>query len=169
MGDCDNYPSSYVSGPYDCLGYCDDFDGDSVCDLLDNCPSISNPAQINSDNDSLGDLCDNCDFNSNEDQIDIDNDGIGDICDDSISITENESIDYNIFPNPFSDFTIVTFDNSSSKRTSLRIIEFTGRVVYSESFETNYLKIEKNRLSSGPYIIEFKQNENVERDLIIIN
>ncbi len=169
LGDCDNYPSSYVSGPYDCLGYCDDFDGDSVCDLLDNCPSISNPAQINSDNDSLGDLCDNCDFTSNEDQIDIDNDGIGDICDDSISITENESIDYNIFPNPFSDFTIVTFDNSSSTRTSLRIIEFTGRVVYSESFETNYLKIEKNRLSSGPYIIEFKQNENVEIDLIIIN
>ena len=117
------------------------------------CPSISNPAQINLNVDSLGDLCDNCDFTSNEDQIKCDNDGIGDICDDSISITENESIDYNIFPNPFSDFTIVTFDNSSSKKTVRESLNLRVELLYSESFETNYLKIEKNRLSLLDHIL----------------
>ena len=70
----------------------DDFDG--VADEIDNCPSISNPAQYDYDMDGLGDACDgdidndnvlnevdNCVFAQNEDQSDLDDDGIGDLCD----------------------------------------------------------------------------------------
>lgn len=37
----------------------DDLDLDSVPDDVDNCPSLSNTDQIDSDGDGIGDLCDN--------------------------------------------------------------------------------------------------------------
>jgi hypothetical protein len=45
-----------------------DFDGDSIADIDDNCVSLSNTDQLNSDNDSFGDVCDD----------DDDDDGISD-------------------------------------------------------------------------------------------
>ncbi|MBW2975641.1 lamin tail domain-containing protein [Candidatus Woesearchaeota archaeon] len=57
-------------------------DEDSLGDACDNCNLVSNEDQANSDTDTWGDACDNCDLVSNEDQADIDNDGIGDRCDD---------------------------------------------------------------------------------------
>ena len=58
-----------------------DFDGDNVPNIIDNCPCIANPDQIDSDGDGVGDVCDNCVNNHNPDQRDFDKDGIGDICD----------------------------------------------------------------------------------------
>lgn len=40
-----------------------DSDGDGTNDSKDNCPSITNPSQIDSDKDSIGD---NCEQNNNE-------------------------------------------------------------------------------------------------------
>jgi cysteine-rich repeat protein len=37
-----------------------DTDGDGVCDALDDCPSVADPAQTNGDADPLGDACDPC-------------------------------------------------------------------------------------------------------------
>lgn len=37
-----------------------DGDGDSVCDVLDNCAVVANPSQTNGDADALGDACDPC-------------------------------------------------------------------------------------------------------------
>jgi hypothetical protein len=37
-----------------------DSDGDTVCDVEDNCQTIANPTQDNGDGDSLGDACDPC-------------------------------------------------------------------------------------------------------------
>ena len=61
--------------------------GDNLCSssLLtncdDNCLTISNPTQINSDSDLLGDACDNCPNRVNADQQDSDRDGVGNVCD----------------------------------------------------------------------------------------
>jgi len=80
---------------------CADADGDTVCDVADNCPTVSNPEQGDSDGDGIGDACDacphdplndqdgdgicsgmdNCPTVANPDQIDTDGDGLGDACD----------------------------------------------------------------------------------------
>jgi hypothetical protein len=71
-----------------------DTDGDGVPDGLDNCPTVYNPDQIDTDGDGQGDACDpdddddgvedgsdNCPLTSNPDQTDTDEDGQGDACD----------------------------------------------------------------------------------------
>lgn len=58
-----------------------DMDEDGVPDEVDNCLTIANPDQANSDSDSLGDACDNCPYHDNDDQADGDEDGAGDACD----------------------------------------------------------------------------------------
>jgi Thrombospondin type 3 repeat len=72
-----------------------DSDGDGVVDDADNCPSVPNTNQLNTDGaDDGGDVCDddddndtwqdfydNCPLISNPDQADSDGDGKGDVCD----------------------------------------------------------------------------------------
>ncbi|MHA7841947.1 MAG: choice-of-anchor B family protein [Winogradskyella sp.] len=73
-----------------------DTDNDTVLDSNDNCPSIANEDQLDTDSDGLGDACDddddndgildsndNCPLSANPLQEDADNDGIGDACDDN--------------------------------------------------------------------------------------
>jgi hypothetical protein len=72
----------------------DEADGDGVPDATDNCPTVSNPAQTDSDSDGLGDACDpdndndgvadsgdNCPFTANPFQENFDGDALGDACD----------------------------------------------------------------------------------------
>jgi len=47
-----------------------DLDDDGALGMEDNCPSVANPDQNDSDRDTLGDACDNCRDISNADQRD---------------------------------------------------------------------------------------------------
>lgn len=85
-----------------------DTDGDGVTLPGDNCPTVANPSQTDTDNDGAGDLCDaspngpdadgdgvptasdNCPNASNPGQEDADLDGIGDACD-STSDTDTDT------------------------------------------------------------------------------
>ena len=79
-----------------------DADGDGIGNNADNCPTVANSEQLDSDNDGRGDACDtdggsdgafdsdgdgivddadNCPTVANSDQLDSDNDGLGDACD----------------------------------------------------------------------------------------
>ena len=69
-----------------------DEDGDGVAADSDNCPSVANPGQENSDDDFPGDACDNCPNASNPLQEDADGDGIGDACDDTAILINGTAI-----------------------------------------------------------------------------
>jgi hypothetical protein len=73
-----------------------DPDGDGLNSPQDNCPSVYNPGQQDSDHDGVGDACDkdkdndgipdlydNCPTTSNTSQVDTDHDGVGDACEKS--------------------------------------------------------------------------------------
>ncbi len=55
-------------------------DGDPSGDACDNCPALTNAGQENRDGDSRGDICDNCPTIANSSQADSDGNGIGDAC-----------------------------------------------------------------------------------------
>jgi len=57
-----------------------DIDGDGLCADVDNCPSMSNSDQTDSDSDGFGDVCDDFDSDPSE-WADSDGDGIGDNAD----------------------------------------------------------------------------------------
>lgn len=72
-----------------------DTDGDGVPDGLDNCPTLTNPDQLDSDENGIGDACevgldsdadgvldavDNCPTVANAEQADADGNGVGDEC-----------------------------------------------------------------------------------------
>ncbi|MBS3796360.1 thrombospondin type 3 repeat-containing protein [Pseudoalteromonas sp. BDTF-M6] len=91
-----------------------DDDGDGIANGVDNCPSVNNPDQIDSDFDGIGNACDvdndndglnneldNCPLVTNFDQLDNDLDTIGDECDPDddndgiIDISDNCQFDSN--------------------------------------------------------------------------
>jgi uncharacterized repeat protein (TIGR01451 family) len=68
-------------------------DGDGFDDSEDNCPTVSNAAQLDQDNDGTGDVCDNCVAIANADQADGDGDGVGDACDNCPTVSNADQAD----------------------------------------------------------------------------
>ena len=81
-----------------------DSDGDGILDGNDNCISVPNTSQVDTDNDGVGDMCDdsdadgdgildrddNCIETINRRQLDTDNDGVGNACNGNIDSDGDE-------------------------------------------------------------------------------
>jgi len=169
LNDCGNYPSISLGGAYDCLGYCADYideveflddgsynpsfgqliigdlDGDGVCNMFDNCPEDANPAQEDFDNPG----------------------GTGDACD-GIGLDEEDLFSYSIYPNPFSDHSIISFETSNFFKTVIKIFEPSGRLIYYNSTDESFDKIFKSNLASGFYVLEINQGNKFARDFLVI-
>ncbi len=59
----------------------EDFDGDTILNIDDNCPLVSNKSQADQDEDRIGDPCDNAVEVKNFSQLDVDLDGVADLID----------------------------------------------------------------------------------------
>ena len=79
-------PSGYVCVDSDGDGFGDPGHPENTC-ALDNCPSIFNADQADTDGDGVGNVCDNCPVTSNVEQADSDADGAGDPCDNCPGLT----------------------------------------------------------------------------------
>ena len=101
-----------------------DTDGDGIPNSVDNCVSVSNPDQADSDGDGVGDACDsastndldgdgianaddNCPEIPNSDQADSDGDGIGDACDGPPVVPAFECIGGMAGPYPCNDYDLL--------------------------------------------------------------
>ncbi|WP_163988004.1 thrombospondin type 3 repeat-containing protein [Pyxidicoccus caerfyrddinensis] len=69
-----------------------DGDNDFVADSIDNCPSVANRNQLNTDGDPRGDACDNCPYHPSPAQTDLDQDGWGDLCDNCPSVPNADQL-----------------------------------------------------------------------------
>jgi len=87
-----------------------DTDGDGIPDVADDCPTVADPEQRDSDHDGVGDACqgaplpdadgdgipdriDNCPTVFNPDQADRDGDGVGDACDNCPTVPNPDQAD----------------------------------------------------------------------------
>lgn len=70
-----------------------DIDKDFIPKKYDNCPTVKNRDQKNTDSDKCGDACDNCPLVKNDAQSDKDSDKIGDVCDNCLSVFNPDQAD----------------------------------------------------------------------------
>ncbi|NLY23035.1 MAG: T9SS type A sorting domain-containing protein, partial [Bacteroidales bacterium] len=70
----------------------------------------------------------------------------------------NEIENYNllsIYPNPFTEYAIITFDNPKNEKYKLLIIDVTGKVVMEiNEIYGNTVEIDGSNLSAGVYVFE---------------
>jgi len=143
------------------LGYCDCYEN-----ILDECGQCGGNGR-DSDDDDICDMVDNCPNFWNPGQIDTDGDGLGDACEES-SLISYGGLHYTIYPNPFSDYTVINFNNLQSS-VKLEIFKLSGQLVYKNVTKEDAIIIYKSNLSRGLYILEITQNTLLTRDVLVIN
>jgi hypothetical protein len=78
----------------------------------------------------------------------------------------------NIYPNPASEKTIVTFNSLSESTYSLELCDLTGRAVYSAQGASvpgnNMVELPVASLAKGMYLLNFRNNHQSELKRLVI-
>ncbi|MBR3519210.1 MAG: T9SS type A sorting domain-containing protein, partial [Paludibacteraceae bacterium] len=111
-------------------------------------------------------------------QIGLNSSSYGNITEDGLSVIKNacyylmgmnqegtsiENIEsqkeVSLYPNPMTEYLIISYPSETSKNITLSITDMAGRVVLLESFEVhageNMLRVERGTLATGEYILSF--------------
>lgn len=85
------------------------------------------------------------------------------------NINENTTIDFELFPNPFSNQTVLELKNNSGDNVEIKIIDLSGKVVrtYNKT-ENNRIIIERNGLANGLYQLYIITENGQANDILII-
>lgn len=76
-----------------------------------------------------------------------------------IKQTSNMQVDFEVFPNPFSNQLNVEFDQASEGK--IQLIDITGRVVHTQAFKGQRINISVDHLSPGNYFIDIRTKSGV--------
>jgi hypothetical protein len=137
----------------------EDMDNDGIPDHLDNCPTVFNPLQEDSDNDGKGDKCDK--NGDDKEGGDYDKDGDYDGGDTEIELRNsgnyNRLDDLVLSPVPFSD--VLNIKISNRGEGNIEIFSLSGKRIFSENNIPN--QIETYHWDAGIYIMRITQGGEV--------
>jgi hypothetical protein len=78
------------------------------------------------------------------------------------------SIDFTIYPNPFTSTTTITF-SEEQRNTSLKVMDVTGRLVNSEQLTGNSVKLDMSSYAKGIYFVRIEdEKKNVVMRKIVL-
>jgi hypothetical protein len=90
------------------------------------------------------------------------------IVDDFTGINNTNESNFSIFPNPFTNSTIIAFDNPNNCNYSLNIYSSTGKLVQKiNNIQGNKFVINRNNLPAGIYFIVLKGDKTYKEKVII--
>ena len=69
-----------------------------------------------------------------------------------------KDMDIKVYPNPFSDYIIIKMESSS--KTTLNLIDFTGKIVESVFFDNEKIRLFTGDLEKGIYFLDIKTENN---------
>jgi hypothetical protein len=113
-----------------------DSDFDGIEDRFDNCPTIANTSQADTNNNGIGDVCENIQT------------GI-------IEHSQNDS--YLVYPNPASDYLFIQGENGSA----VKLINSLGTVLQSVYIHDRQALFSLQDLPEGLYIIQITRDLQV--------
>lgn len=76
------------------------------------------------------------------------------------------SNDFNIYPNPASDF--ITIELSKNTRSSLRVYSLDGRQIINLDFSADKMKLDVSTLTNGTYILQIINDNGISQKLFTI-
>lgn len=81
---------------------------------------------------------------------------------DGVGVTENETAEVKVFPNPANSVLNVTTGNANT----LEIVNFIGQVVYTQPVNADQVQINVSDLSSGVYFVRLKGETTITKKFI---
>jgi len=88
----------------------------------------------------------------------------------SLTVEENSLNEVKFYPNPANDFICVEASSLNLKKSNIRLLDLSGKVIYTEDIiiDLKGLKIPLLNISAGVYLLELTVNENKKVERIVV-
>ena len=87
-----------------------------------------------------------------------------------LNIEEYDGKGMELYPNPFKEFTTISFDNSNGDNFELFVYDLSGKKVNQLSnIRTGICRLTKGNLNAGIYLIELRSKNKVFKAKVLID